>query len=80
VTGTLDRSELWAVQTPQVFRLEALEQALDAPPWELAAATDDAMLVEQAGGKVRVVPSRHPNPKITTPEDLVLASQLLGGA
>jgi len=79
VTETLDRGELWAVQTPQVFRREALERALDAPAEVLAAATDDAMLVERAGGKVRVVPARHPNPKVTTPDDLALASQLLAG-
>lgn len=79
VTGTLDRSELWAVQTPQVFRREALERALDASPQELAQATDDAMLVEKAGGRVRVVPARHPNPKVTTPDDLALAAQLLAG-
>ena len=80
VTGTLDRDELWAVQTPQVFRREALERALAASPQELAAATDDAMLVERAGGRVRVVEARHPNPKVTTPDDLALASQLLAGA
>ena len=37
------------------------------------------MLVEQAGGRVRVVAARHANPKVTTPEDLALASQLLAG-
>ncbi len=79
VAETLNRSELWAVQTPQVFRREVLAQALDAPPEALAGATDDAMLVERAGGKVRVVASRHANPKVTTPEDLALASQLLAG-
>jgi len=79
VAETLDRDELWAVQTPQVFRREALERALDAPPQVLAAATDDAMLVEEAGGRVRVVPSRHANLKVTSPEDLALAAQLLGG-
>ncbi|MFM9022956.1 MAG: 2-C-methyl-D-erythritol 4-phosphate cytidylyltransferase [Solirubrobacterales bacterium] len=79
VTETLDRSELWAVQTPQVFRREALAKALDAAPEALASATDDAMLVEQAGGRVRVVASRHPNPKVTTPDDLALAAQLLAG-
>src|SRR6202035_1182671 len=55
VTETLERSELWAVQTPQVFRRAALERALDASAQELARATDDAWLVEQAGGRVIVV-------------------------
>ena len=80
VEETLRRDELWAVQTPQVFRRQALEQALAAPAEVLAAATDDAMLVEDAGGQVRVVPARHANPKVTTPEDLALVGQLLAGA
>ena len=49
VLRTLDRTRLWAVQTPQVFRADALRSALDAPPETLAAATDDASLVESAG-------------------------------
>ena len=53
--GTLDRSALWAVQTPQVFRRAALERALAQPDDVLAAATDDASLVEARGGTVRVV-------------------------
>ena len=62
VVRTLERSSLWAVQTPQVFRRAALERALDAPDDVLAAATDDAWLVERAGGTVRVVaaPAREP--------------------
>ncbi len=58
VSETLDRSELWAVQTPQVFRRGALERALDVPAEELARATDDAWLIERAGGRVIVVASR----------------------
>ena len=56
VAETLDRSRLWAVQTPQAFRREALERALDVGDDVLAAATDDAWLVERAGGTVRIVP------------------------
>lgn len=77
VAQTLVRSELWAVQTPQVFRRAALERALDRPDGELAAATDDAMLVEQDGGRVRVVPAPSENLKVTTPVDLMLAELLL---
>jgi 2-C-methyl-D-erythritol 4-phosphate cytidylyltransferase len=77
VTETLVRSELWAVQTPQVFRRAALERALDRPDAELAAATDDAMLVERDGGRVRVVESPAENLKVTTPVDLRLAELLL---
>jgi 2-C-methyl-D-erythritol 4-phosphate cytidylyltransferase len=74
---TLDRSQLWAVQTPQVFRRAALERALTASPEMLAAATDDAWLIERQGGTVAVLPSSPENFKITTPLDLRLAELLL---
>lgn len=77
VERTLERSRLWAVQTPQVFRRTALERALSAPPEVLAAATDDASLVERQGGTVRIVPAPRENLKITTPLDLQLAELLL---
>jgi 2-C-methyl-D-erythritol 4-phosphate cytidylyltransferase len=77
VSATLDRSRLWAVQTPQAFRRPALEDALAQPPEALAAATDDAGLVEARGGVVRVVESSARNLKVTTPTDLKLAELLL---
>jgi len=78
VARTLERSKLWAVQTPQVFRRGALERALlDASDEQLAAATDDAWLIEQAGGTVRVVPSSPENIKVTTVGDLHVAELLL---
>ncbi|HEX7289575.1 MAG TPA: 2-C-methyl-D-erythritol 4-phosphate cytidylyltransferase [Conexibacter sp.] len=77
VAETLDRSALWAVQTPQVFRRAALARALAQPDEVLAAATDDAGLVEQAGGRVHVVESPAGNLKVTTPTDLRLAELLL---
>jgi 2-C-methyl-D-erythritol 4-phosphate cytidylyltransferase len=77
VQGTLDRSALWAVQTPQVFRRAALEAALAAGEDLLAVATDDAALVEAQGGTVRVVPSPPENFKITTVHDLRIANLLL---
>ena len=78
VAETLDRAALWSIQTPQVFRRTALERALDRPDAELAAATDDAMLVERDGGRVRVVPAPRENLKVTTPLDLAVAELLLG--
>jgi len=78
VTDTLDRSALWAVQTPQVFRRAALEAVLAQDDAVLAAATDDASLVERAGGTVVVVPAPAENLKVTTPVDLDLAALLLG--
>jgi len=77
VAETLERSSLWAVQTPQVFRRGALARALAQPDALLAAATDDAGLVEQAGGRVHVVESPAGNLKVTTPTDLRLAELLL---
>jgi 2-C-methyl-D-erythritol 4-phosphate cytidylyltransferase len=77
VVRTLDRSRLWAVQTPQVFRRDLLERALAAPPQVLAAATDDASLVERLGGEVRLVTAPRENLKVTTSDDLRLAELLL---
>jgi 2-C-methyl-D-erythritol 4-phosphate cytidylyltransferase len=77
VRETLDRGELWAVQTPQVFRRAALERALDVAPEVLAAATDDASLIERAGGRVIVVRASPENLKVTTPLDLEIAEMLL---
>jgi len=77
VTATLDRSRLWAIQTPQAFRRAALERALDVDEAVLASATDDAWLVERAGGRVRVVESSPANLKVTTSHDLLIAEHLL---
>jgi 2-C-methyl-D-erythritol 4-phosphate cytidylyltransferase len=77
VLETLDRGELWAVQTPQVFRRGVLERALEVSAEELASATDDALLVERAGGRVIVVPASDENLKVTTPIDLRVAELLL---
>jgi 2-C-methyl-D-erythritol 4-phosphate cytidylyltransferase len=77
VVQTLDRSRLWRIQTPQVFRADALRSALDAGAEALAGATDDAMLIEAAGGSVRVVEAPADNIKITRPVDLRLAEALL---
>lgn len=77
VTRTLDRSVLWAIQTPQVFRADVLRRALDVKDDVLAAATDDASLVEAAGGTVRVVEASPENFKVTTAADLARAELLL---
>jgi 2-C-methyl-D-erythritol 4-phosphate cytidylyltransferase len=77
VVQTLERRSLWAVQTPQVFRRAALEDALDVPTEVLAEATDDAWLIERAGGKVIVVGVEADNLKVTTPLDLEIAERLL---
>lgn len=84
VAETLDRRELRAVQTPQGFTLDALRAAHDAAAHrahdEALAATDDAGLVEAAGGPVWVVEGHEDAMKITTPRDLAVASALVGSA
>jgi 2-C-methyl-D-erythritol 4-phosphate cytidylyltransferase len=77
VLATLPREELVAVQTPQVFRRAALQRALDVDAEELAAATDDAWLVERGGGRIITVLSAGENMKVTTPLDMQLAELLL---
>ena len=77
VVRTLDRSRLWAVQTPQVFRRAALQRALDQDDEAIGAATDDASLVEAMGGTVHVVPAPRENLKVTTELDLRVAEMLL---
>uniref|UniRef100_A0A6J5ZV09 Unannotated protein n=1 Tax=freshwater metagenome TaxID=449393 RepID=A0A6J5ZV09_9ZZZZ len=79
VDETPPRDQLWAVQTPQVFRRAALESALAGSDDQLAAASDDAMLVESNGGRVRLVDSKIENFKVTTQADLKHAEMVLGG-
>lgn len=74
---TLDRSELRAVQTPQAFRLGLLRELFADREENFATATDDASLVERAGGEVRLVPGESSNIKLTSPEDVVLAEAIL---
>jgi 2-C-methyl-D-erythritol 4-phosphate cytidylyltransferase len=76
VVRTLDRSRLWAAQTPQAFRAEQLREAL-ASAESLSAATDDAMLAERMGGRVLIHPAPPENIKVTTPLDLRVAELLL---
>jgi 2-C-methyl-D-erythritol 4-phosphate cytidylyltransferase len=80
VEETVDRGRLWAAQTPQVFHTGALREALEADPERAAAATDEAMVVEGAGGRVLIHPSPAENLKVTTPLDLRLAELLLAEA
>jgi 2-C-methyl-D-erythritol 4-phosphate cytidylyltransferase len=77
VAQTVSRDHLWAAQTPQVFRAADLRAALDADPQRIAAATDDAMLMEKAGGKVLIHPAPSENLKVTTQLDLQIAELLL---
>ena len=73
VAGTVDRSGLYAVQTPQAFRREALVAAHGGEP----EATDDAALVEAAGGTVTAVPGEAAAHKVTTTADLIVVDALI---
>lgn len=73
VQKTLDRSVLWAVQTPQVFQANLLREAYAQLPGLSQSVTDDAMLVEALGHPVRIIAGDYRNIKITSPDDLHLA-------
>ena len=77
VTATPERSTLMAVQTPQIFTAELLKQAYAHLAAHPAAVTDDASVVELMGHKVATALGRYENIKITTPEDLLFAENLL---
>jgi len=75
VEKTLDRSKLWEIQTPQVFKKGLILKALKKFGDNIEV-TDDAMLVEKLGAKVSVVLGSYNNIKITTPEDLIIAQAI----
>jgi 2-C-methyl-D-erythritol 4-phosphate cytidylyltransferase len=77
IEQTLDRTSLWAAQTPQVFRTAALREAIAVDEATRDAATDEATLVEVAGGRVLIHPTPGANLKVTTPLDLRVAELLL---
>jgi 2-C-methyl-D-erythritol 4-phosphate cytidylyltransferase len=77
ICRTLDRSRLWSAQTPQIFRANALRAALEVDVETRDAATDEATLVEAAGGTVLLHPSSPQNLKVTTRLDVQVAELLL---
>lgn len=77
VSRTPDRSKLWAVQTPQTFRLEVIRRALAEVRKRNLLVTDDTAACELIGQPVRLVASAEPNPKVTRPEDLPYLEVLL---
>ncbi len=76
VVRTLDRTKLWAAQTPQCYQRDLLVRALEEFGSE-QNATDESQLVEKLGVAVQLVPSDYTNFKITTPEDLIFAEALV---
>lgn len=77
VESTPERSTLFAVQTPQIFDFELYKNAMQKADEQGLDFTDDCQLVELCGGKVKMVEGSYSNIKITTPEDIALAENLL---
>ncbi len=77
ISGHPERSRLWAVQTPQTFRVEVIRRALEETRRQNATITDDTAACEFIGQSVRLVKSAKPNPKVTAPGDLPLIEALL---
>jgi 2-C-methyl-D-erythritol 4-phosphate cytidylyltransferase len=78
IERTLDRSRLWAVQTPQTFRVELIRRALSEVRRKGLHVTDDTAACELIGQPVKLVVEAAPNPKVTRPEDLAYIEALLG--
>ncbi|BBW98136.1 2-C-methyl-D-erythritol 4-phosphate cytidylyltransferase [Geobacillus sp. FSL W8-0032] len=77
VEETIDRSSLWAVQTPQAFRLSLIMEAHEAAKRDGYLGTDDASLIERLGKPVRLLEGDYQNIKLTTPDDLLFAEAIL---
>jgi 2-C-methyl-D-erythritol 4-phosphate cytidylyltransferase len=77
VSSTLERSQVWLVQTPQCFRHGLLVEAHERARREEYVGTDDAALVERTGAPVHIVMGSYENIKVTTPEDVSLCEEIL---
>ena len=77
VLATIPRESLWAAQTPQVFRADLIRRAYENAYVHNHYGTDDASLVEYLGEKIKIVTGDYENIKITTPEDIPTAEQIL---
>ncbi|MGE7907913.1 2-C-methyl-D-erythritol 4-phosphate cytidylyltransferase [Peribacillus sp. NPDC094092] len=77
VVETVERASLWAVQTPQAFRVSILKSAYEQAEAEAFLGTDDASLLERIGEQVVIIEGNYDNIKITTQEDLYFAEAIL---
>jgi 2-C-methyl-D-erythritol 4-phosphate cytidylyltransferase len=77
VSETIERSSLWAVQTPQAFRVSTLRKAHECAVEDQFTGTDDASLVERLPHKVVIIEGDYDNIKLTTPEDMFFAEAIL---
>ncbi|WIF95625.1 2-C-methyl-D-erythritol 4-phosphate cytidylyltransferase [Caminicella sporogenes] len=77
IIDTPDRSKLWGIQTPQVFDYDILIKAHEKAIEDNYLGTDDCVLVERLGHRVKMIEGNYDNIKITTPEDLILGEAIL---
>jgi 2-C-methyl-D-erythritol 4-phosphate cytidylyltransferase len=77
VAETPDRNMTWQIQTPQVFPVDLLMKAHEEARRSNFLGTDDSVLVERIGGRVKVIEGSRENLKITTPEDIAIAESIL---
>ena len=80
ISSTLDRSKLYAVQTPQTFKRDIIESAYERAYADGYCGTDDASLVERLGLPVRIVLGSYENIKVTTPTDITIVEALMKSA
>ena len=79
IESTPDRSKLWAIQTPQAFKYDLIMKAHESARHDGFTGTDDAVLIERLGHRVRLVMGDYLNIKITTQEDLIFAEAIADG-
>ena len=77
IKSTLDRTNVWSVQTPQIFDVEIYRKALVKAKNDQISVTDDCMLLENAGYKIKLVNVGSDNIKITVKEDILMAEAVL---
>ncbi len=80
ITNSPNRNRLWQAQTPQGFQYRLIREAFDRADEDGFIATDDASLLERLGYPVQMLEGDYRNIKVTTPEDILIAVALLGGA
>lgn len=77
ITETVERENLWIIQTPQAFQYSLIQEAAAAASAAGFLGTDEAMLVERLGHPVKIIESNYENVKMTTPDDLIYGKAIL---
>lgn len=78
ITGTVDRSKTYQIQTPQVFAADTIKTAHARAERDGLCLTDDCAVVEQYGVSIKITKGSYDNIKLTTPEDLAVGERILG--